>query len=62
MDNFETIQVLVSTLGFPLFDSIAKHRQKKGILICKGKDAVAQGEYTEDGSGVFAGSAKLQIV
>jgi hypothetical protein len=56
MDNFETIQILVSTLGFPLFDSIAKPKQKKGVLVCKGKEAVAQGEYTEDGFVVFAGS------
>ena len=56
MDNFETIQILVSTLGFPLFDSIAKPKQKKDVLVCKGKDAVAQGEYTEDGFVVFAGS------
>ncbi|MFT5725899.1 MAG: hypothetical protein ACI8PB_000015 [Desulforhopalus sp.] len=56
MDNFDTIKILVSTLGYPLFDTIAKPKQKKDILICKGKDAVAQGEYTEDGVVVFAGS------
>lgn len=56
MDNFDTIKILVSTLGFPMFDSIAKPKQKKDILTCKGKDAVAQGEYTEDGFIVFADS------
>jgi hypothetical protein len=56
MDNFVTIKVLVSTLGFPLFDSIIKPTEKKDILFCKGKDALAQGEYTEDGIVVFAGS------
>lgn len=56
MDNFDTIKVLVSTLGFPLFDSIAKPNQKKDILVCKGKDALAQGEYTEGGLAVFEGS------
>jgi len=56
MDNFDTIKILVSTLGFPLFDSISKPAQKKDILICKGKDAVAKGEYAEDGLVVFAGS------
>lgn len=56
MDNFDTIKILVSTLGFPLFDSIVKPKQKKDILTCKGKDAVAQGEYTEDGFVVFTGS------
>lgn len=56
LDNFETIKMLVSTLGFPLFDTITKPKQKKDILFCKGKDAFAQGEYTEDGVVVFAGS------
>lgn len=56
MDNFDTIKILVSTLGFPIFDSIAKPKLKKDILTCKGKAAVAQGEYTEDGMVVFAGS------
>ena len=56
MDNFETIKVLVSTLGYPIFDTIAKPKAKKDILTCKGKDAEAQGEYTEDGFVVFEGS------
>jgi hypothetical protein len=56
MDNFETIKILVSTLGYPLFDIIEKPKQKKDILFCKGKDALAQGEYTEDGMVVFSGS------
>lgn len=54
-DNFETIKVLVSTLGHPLFDKIAKP-QKKRLVFCSGKDAAARGEYTEDGLVVFAGS------
>lgn len=56
MDNFDTIKILVSTLGYPLFDSISKPAQNKNVLICKGKDAVAKGEYAEDGLIVFAGS------
>nr|WP_321466413.1 GIY-YIG nuclease family protein [uncultured Desulfobulbus sp.] len=56
MDNFDTIKILVSTLGYPIFDSIVKSKQKKDILTCKGKDALAQGEYAEDGLVVFAGS------
>ena len=59
-DNFETIRILISTLGFPLFDHIQKP-QKKNVLVCKGKDAYAEGEYTEDGLIVFANStANLQ--
>ncbi|UCH66777.1 MAG: GIY-YIG nuclease family protein [Ignavibacterium sp.] len=55
LDNFDTIKILTSTLGFPLFEKINKPIVKK-ILICKGKDAVGQGEYTSDGMIVFAGS------
>jgi hypothetical protein len=53
-DNFQTISILVSTLGFPIFDSFKKPK-KKEVLICKGRDAFAEGEYTEDGLVVFAG-------
>ncbi len=55
IDNFDTIKILVSTLGYPLFDQIEKP-EKKDILICKGKDAFAEGEYSEDGFVVFKGS------
>lgn len=54
-DNFETIQILVSTLGYPIFDEIKKPVNKE-IIVCKGKAALAEGEYTEDGLVVFAGS------
>lgn len=55
LDNFETIKILVSTLGFPIFDHIRKP-DKKDILYCKGKEAFAEGEYAEDGLIVFSGS------
>ena len=55
IDNFDTVKTLVSTLGYPLFDQIEKP-EKKEILICKGKDAYAEGEYSEDGFVVFEGS------
>lgn len=55
LDNFETIAILVSTLGYPIFDQI-KRPDRKDILICKRKDAFAEGEYTEDGLIVFEGS------
>jgi len=55
LDNFETIKILTSTLGFPLFEKIKKPL-KKEILYCKGKDAIGQGEYSSDGMIVFAGS------
>lgn len=55
MDHFETIQTLASTLGYPLFDRIKKAKAKDK-LTCKGKKALASGEYTDDGVVVFAGS------
>lgn len=54
-DNFETIQILASTLGYPVFDLIKKPI-KKEIIECKGKEAIAKGEYIEDGLVVFEGS------
>ena len=53
IDNFDTIKILVATLGYPIFDQIKKP-QKKDILYCKGKEAKAEGEYTEDGLVVFS--------
>lgn len=55
MDNFETTQLLVSTLGHPIFDKITQPL-KKQLVFCSGKDASAEGEYTEDGLIVFAKS------
>lgn len=55
LDNFETIKILSSTLGHPFFDEMKKAKPKQ-VLVCKGKDAIARGEYTEDGLIVFAGS------
>ena len=55
IDNFDTIKILVATLGYPIFDQIKKP-QKKDILYCRGKEARAEGEYTEDGFIVFSGS------
>jgi len=56
-DFFETMQLLVSALGYPIFDEMVKANiEKKELLYCKGKDAKATGEYTEDGFVVLAGS------
>lgn len=55
LDSFETIKILVATLGYPIFDEI-KRPQRKNILYCKGKNASAKGEYLEDGFVVFKGS------
>jgi len=56
LDNFDTIKILLSTLGFPLFDNIRKTTIEKDILVCRGKEANAEGEYLDDGFVVFKGS------
>jgi hypothetical protein len=57
LDNYETIKVLLATLGYPVFEEIRKSSVKeKEILYCKGKDAVAEGDMIDDGFVVFKGS------
>jgi hypothetical protein len=51
---FDDLRVLIATLGFPIFEETKKDRAK--IFVCKGKEAYATGEYTEDGFVVFKGS------
>ncbi|NQU78633.1 GIY-YIG nuclease family protein [Candidatus Woesearchaeota archaeon] len=51
---FEELKIIIGTLGFPIFESIRK--EKKNMIYCKGKDADAQGTYSEDGLLVFKGS------
>ena len=60
MDHFETMRILCSTLGYPLFDKIQKAK-REDLLMCKGKKAKASGEYTEDGLIVFAGSVANRV-
>lgn len=56
-DFFETMRLLVSTLGYPIFDEMLKtNTKKKDFLYCKGKAAQATGEYSEDGLVVLKGS------
>ena len=51
---YDDLKVLLTTLGYPIFEESKK--EKKNIFICKGKGAYAEGEYTEDGMLVFKGS------
>ena len=68
LDSFETIQVLLETLGFPLFDAIEEEPTlNKNILSLKGKaqgvEIEAKGDLVEDGFIVYKGSdAKLDTV
>lgn len=48
MDNFETMKTLLSSLGYPIFEEVVS-KEKKEVFHCKGKDARAKGEYTDEG-------------
>lgn len=56
LDNFDTIKILLSTLGFTLFESIKKEKATNESFYCKGKLAHAEGQYENDGFVVFKGS------
>lgn len=54
---FETGQTLLSTLGYPVFDSLTEMKPKKQDLFhCKGKSWDATMQYTEEGFVVLKGS------
>jgi hypothetical protein len=62
MDAFDTLNVLTSALGFPLFEA---RPQATGadVFVLSGKDCEGQGQLVEDGFTVFAGSkARKQMV
>ena len=56
LDYFETIKILLATLGYPLFEDLRKLKSDKETLYCKGKEASAQGNMVDDGFIVFKGS------
>lgn len=51
---FDDLKLLIATLGYPIFEETKK--DPSNIFVCKGKDADAIGEYTEDGFVVFKDS------
>lgn len=57
LDSFETIKVLLTTLGYPLFDSIAIDSiEEKELLYINSVGVEATGEYSEEGIIIFKGS------
>lgn len=58
LDSFDTIKILLSTLGFPLFEGWLQYKEQSITkrLYCKGKSAKAEAEYLNDGLLVFKGS------
>lgn len=64
LDSFETITILLSTLGFPAFETISKEKtHSKDWLSINGRGITAEGDLIDDGFVVFKGSqAKLDTV
>lgn len=56
LDNFETAKILIATLGYPIFEELRKAKSTKELFYCKGKNAQATGEFTDDGLLVHKGS------
>ena len=57
LDNFDTIKILLATLGYPLFeDKRGSSKSTKEMFYCKGKDASAQAIITDEGVLVLKGS------
>ncbi|MEM6721934.1 MAG: GIY-YIG nuclease family protein [Bacteroidota bacterium] len=53
LDNFETAKILLATLGYPIFQEKRKAHDDKDLFYCKGKEASAKGELTDDGFLVY---------
>ena len=56
LDNFETLKILLATLGYPLFEEKNKSDSPKDMFYCKGKEAKAEGNFTDEGMLVLKGS------
>jgi len=54
LDSFDTVKILLSTLGFPVYDKINKEEVTlKELLFLKGKGVIAEGDLIDDGFVVF---------
>lgn len=62
LDCFETTKILLSTLGFPLFDSISRenNRASEDIYKMKSKEALAEGDLIDEGFVVYKGSKAVK--
>ena len=56
LDNFETLKILIATLGYSIFDEKRSAKKAKEVFFCKGKKATAEGELIDEGFLVHKGS------
>jgi len=62
MDAFDTLSILISALGFPLFEA-RPQAVGEDVFVLSGKECEGRGQLVEDGFVVFAGSkARKQVV
>ncbi|MEO0743581.1 MAG: GIY-YIG nuclease family protein [Bacteroidota bacterium] len=62
LDSFDTIRVLLGTLGFPLFEEVVQPKREREVFFCRGRGVEGKGLYTEDGLLVLAGSQAAKTV
>jgi hypothetical protein len=62
LDCFETTKILLSTLGFPLFDSISRESNSTSgdMYKMKSKEALAEGDLIDEGFVVYKGSKAVK--
>lgn len=57
LDSFDTIKILLSTLGYPVYDKVGKEQiTSKEVLYLNGRNINAEGDLIDDGFVVFKGS------
>jgi len=61
LEIFETAKILLSTLGIPIFETLAKKSESE-VYFCKGSGTDGKGQYTSEGFVVLKGSkGKLEL-
>jgi len=57
LDSFETIKILLSTLGFLVYDKVSKEQiTSKELMFLSGRNVKAEGDLIDDGFVIFKGS------
>ena len=62
LNSFETIKVLLSTLGYPILEGIEQPKETQDILYCTRRGASAKGEYVNNEFVVFKGSTAKPVM
>jgi len=63
LDIFDTMRMLISTLGYPVFEPIVKPSTPSHLFFVRGGGSEGKGELVEDGFVIFEGSrARMEVV